>query len=250
MAAIVDGRRGEGGGGDDGGCGVDGGNDDAGSGGGGIDSDGEDNSKYQRREYWEKRFAKEESYEWLCGFDHVEKYIHRDIARDQKIIVVGCGNSPFSAAMHAAGYENMVSTDFSPVVIQAMEIRYPMMKWEVADVTNLSQYPDGTFDVVIDKACLDALVVDEGDVWSPNEGTIARMRSAILSIRRVLKPDGQFISIGFQQPHFRERYFSKERLGCSPVFHDIQVFNIDAGLGYFYLRTRPRVGADGCAVSD
>ena len=63
--------------------------------------------------------------------------------------------------------------------------------------------------------------------------------AALLPIRCVLRKDtGRFISIGFQQPHFRLKYLSKDRLGID-AFEDCQVFKIDAGLGYFYTRAKP-----------
>jgi hypothetical protein len=41
------------------------------------------------------------------------------------------------------------------------------MSWRVMDMTALD-FPDGSFDVVIDKAAMDALLTDEGSVWEPN----------------------------------------------------------------------------------
>lgn len=36
------------------------------------------------------------------------------------------------------------------------------MKWEVADMRDLSAYKDASFDVVVDKAGMDALLVSQG----------------------------------------------------------------------------------------
>ena len=46
-----------------------------------------------------------------------------------------------------------------------------------------------------------------------------------------------FISIGFQQPHFRKRYLipQKNKYGRE---QDIETFEIDVGMGYFYTRCK------------
>lgn len=205
------------------------------------DSDG-DNSRYERQEYWDNRFEKEDQYEWLCNFDHVSQHFEHEFplgsAAMSRILVLGCGNSPFSAELHDAGYHNIVSCDFSTVVIQKMRHKYgkthSKLKWEVADVRVLENvFEENSFDIVVDKACLDALVCNEGDPWSPNEETLVNVTSALNSIVHVLKPSGTFISIGFQQPHFRKRYLKREgqNFGWEA---NVDVKNIPAGLGYFW----------------
>lgn len=49
------------------------------------------------------------------------------------------------------------------------------MSWRVMDMTALD-FPDGSFDVVIDKAAMDALLTDEGSVWEPNAEVCSRSR--------------------------------------------------------------------------
>jgi hypothetical protein len=44
------------------------------------------------------------------------------------------------------------------------------MRWLTMDMLDMS-FDDSSFDVVIDKATMDALMVDEGDVWNPNIGS-------------------------------------------------------------------------------
>jgi hypothetical protein len=41
------------------------------------------------------------------------------------------------------------------------------MHWEVMDMTALT-FDDSSFDAVIDKAAMDALMCDEQDVWNPS----------------------------------------------------------------------------------
>ena len=62
-----------------------------------------------------------------------------------------------------------------------------------------------SFDVVVDKAAMDALMCDEGDVWSPSEAAIEQAAAMCSGITSVLVPRGTFLQISFAQPHFRKR---------------------------------------------
>ena len=86
-----------------------------------------------------------------------------------KILVIGCGNSTFSSDLYDSGYTNIVNIDFSEVCINNMikkhGIKRPFMKWLVMDMTDMAAFENESFDVVIDKATMDALMVDEGDAF-------------------------------------------------------------------------------------
>ena len=56
----------------------------------------------------------------------------------------------------------VTSIDFSEVVIQEMQSRHPEMEWELMDMTQMS-YPGGSFDAVVDKGSLDALMSEDSD---------------------------------------------------------------------------------------
>jgi ribosome biogenesis GTPase A/SAM-dependent methyltransferase len=199
------------------------------------------NSRYREEGYWDRRFKTESEYEWLCGFHDVAEMLMRDVRREQSIMILGCGNSPFSAQLADAGFSNITSVDYSATVVKNMREKYavthPGLKWEKSDVRDLHEFDDRTFDVVVDKACFDALVCDEGDPWHPNERTVADMTAAVRATSRVLKNTGTFISIGFQQPHFRKRYLKLES-DCFGWENNMQTFPIDVGLGYFYTRCK------------
>ena len=83
--------------------------------------------------------------------------------------MVGCGNSRFSAELHAAGWADVTSSDFSEVCIEAMREKHrgsgPGLTWVVADMLRLEEsFPEGEFDFVLDKAAMDALMCDEGEL--------------------------------------------------------------------------------------
>eukprot|EP00620_Florenciella_sp_RCC1587_P018131 CAMPEP_0182574976 /NCGR_PEP_ID=MMETSP1324-20130603/28178_1 /TAXON_ID=236786 /ORGANISM="Florenciella sp., Strain RCC1587" /LENGTH=181 /DNA_ID=CAMNT_0024790475 /DNA_START=33 /DNA_END=574 /DNA_ORIENTATION=- len=127
-----------------------------------------------------------------------------------RILVVGCGNSPFTAALYDDGFKNVTSIDFSPTVIKAMAARHaearPELKWLTMDMLDL-KFDDESFDVVIDKAAMDALMTDEGSVWDPAQATRDAADAMCRESSRVLvKGGGVFICVSFAQPHFRIKY--------------------------------------------
>ena len=50
-----------------------------------------------------------------------------------------------------------------------MKRKYPHLNYEVMDMTKLD-YCDDSFDLVIEKATLDALLVGEKSPWHPSDG--------------------------------------------------------------------------------
>lgn len=83
------------------------------------------------------------------------------------------------------------------------------MTWVIADMTELEHIFDPeSFDVVIDKAAMDALMCDEGDVWSPEPHIMKSAEKMCDAICHVLTKTGYFLQISFSQPHFRRQYLA------------------------------------------
>jgi SAM-dependent methyltransferase len=192
-----------------------------------------ENREYKTVEYWDGRFENEAAYEWLCGFSGVGALLMPFLSvAAPRVLVVGCGNSSFSEELARSvgapeSGARVVSIDFSATVIEAMRRRSPQLEWEVMDMTALT-FPDASFDLVIDKAAMDALVTDEGDPWDPNAETRASCAAMVSSVQRVLRPGGRFLMISFQQPHFRKRYLTH------PALSPPKVQGIEVGMGYFF----------------
>lgn len=118
------------------------------------------------------------------------------------MLVVGCGNSELSAQLYDAGYHNILSTDYSPTVLAAMQKRYasthPALRWQIMDMTALT-YDDASFDAVVDKGALDALMAEP----TPE---VERDACAMLQcIARVLKPGGVYLCISLAERHICQR---------------------------------------------
>ena len=65
-------------------------------------------------------------------------------------------------------------------------------------------YPDESFDVVIDKGTLDAIICGDEATCFPDK--------VLLEVNRVLKKDGVYICITFGMPENRMDYFQKAPL--------------------------------------
>ena len=52
---------------------------------------------------------------------------------------------------------------------------------------------------------MDALMVDKGDPWNPDPGTIERAHRMCSEVSRVLAPGGVFVQLSFEQEHFRKK---------------------------------------------
>ena len=154
------------------------------------------NDQFGKQEYWDGRFEEEEQYDWLLTFDQVAAQLLpllKPYGQTARILMVGCGNSTFSADLYDAGYRNIVNLDYSGVVIARMHAQHsaarPGMTWLEGDMTNLAaSFPPGTlFDVIIDKAALDALMVDEKSVWSPADSVVMGADATCLGVRDLLR---------------------------------------------------------------
>jgi hypothetical protein len=94
--------------------------------------------------------------------------------------------------------------------MRTRNVSRPEMTWLEMDMLQLT-FDDNFFDVVIDKATMDALMVDEGDVWNPNQSVIDSVDIMCHNMSRVLCNQGYFIQISFSQHHFRSKYLMGQR---------------------------------------
>jgi len=107
------------------------------------------------------------------------------------------------------GYHNIYNIDISSVVIEQMSERNSErthMKYEVMDVCDL-KYPDGFFDMAVDKSTIDALLC--GDNAYIN---VARMMK---EVQRVVKPNGYYVAISYGKPESRAFHFERDHLSLT-----------------------------------
>lgn len=101
------------------------------------------------------------------------KFPDRDQAR---VLILGCGNSSFGADMLRDGWTGpIVNVDFSSTVIEQMERKYgnhfyqhlgtkvaAKMEFLCADITQPLEFDDGSFDLIVCKGALDAVLCSDG----------------------------------------------------------------------------------------
>mgnify|MGYP006416485081 CR=1 FL=1 len=122
-----------------------------------------------------------------------------------------------SQAIYDTFSKNVTNIDFSEVVIQKMARKHPHMEWKVMDVLNMSDFPNDTFDIVVDKGAQDAVLAEKMDSFSPPPRIVDRALRMNLEVCRILKPGGKYLQISFGQPHFRKVFFSNGQLDWAQV---------------------------------
>jgi len=154
--------------------------------------------------YWDKRYAHEPGpFDWYQSYSAMAPLINLYLPRSHRhhrILVVGCGNSAFSEGMVDDGYEEVISIDISSVVIEAMQKKHsdrPQLTYMKMDVRDMSAFPTGSFDAVIDKGTLDSLLC--GHNSQLNAGKMLE------EVWRVLKDKGVYILITYGAPTYRLR---------------------------------------------
>lgn len=103
----------------------------------------------------------------------------------------GCGNSSMSADMYSAGYHSITNVDYSSVCISTMRARHsdcPGMTWHEMDIRQLS-FPDASFDIILEKATLDAIMVEEKSPWELSAQTACFIQKALTEVRYCSKND-------------------------------------------------------------
>lgn len=102
------------------------------------------------------------------------------------------------------GYTSITNIDISRVCVDQMLERYrdkPTLQWQQMNCCSLD-FPDETFDVVLDKGTLDSVLCGEGST-----ANVAKMCG---EVSRVLKPTGCFFIVSYGVPDNRLNYLEKE----------------------------------------
>lgn len=183
---------------------------------------------FTSKENWDKFFTirgSDDSFEWYAEWPQLETPLlsllrsstsSSESESTLQILIPGCGNSRLSEHLYDAGFHGITNIDFSKVVISDMLRRNirgrPDMRWRVMDMTQM-QIADGTFDVVLDKGGLDALMEPE---FGPNLGN-----QYLSEVKRVLKSGGKFICLTLAESHVLGLLFPKFRFGWEMTLHCI-----------------------------
>lgn len=124
-----------------------------------------ESAEMNKAEYWDRRYQSAEDQppqEWHLGYNDLEDYLKADVyphwPTDAKIMHPGAGSSHLPLEMRKkGGYTNITCAEFSPSVIAQMQPLDPEIRWVECDVREMNGFASESYDVVFDKACLEAL---------------------------------------------------------------------------------------------
>lgn len=178
----------------------------------------ERNADYGRAEYWDQRYSREEQYDWLGDYKHFGRALDTILQKHHQsdsILHLGCGNSSLSSDLQKAGWRHVTNIDISTVVLHNMKQQQQQQQHHTflaVDMTNMP-FRDHSFDIVIEKATLDSLLVTSKSPWDLTTPECQLVRQSLGEIKRVLRRGGTFVSITFSQPHFRVPLLATTHLG-------------------------------------
>lgn len=185
-------------------------------------------TQFQLKDYWEKFFQKRKSpFEWYGEYLDLCHILHKYIKTNNKILVVGCGNSKLSEDLYDVGFQSIDNIDISEVVIKQMSSRNkskrPLMTYQVADILHMSSCGQAVYDCVIDKGTLDAICVNKEQL------TLEKVDRMFSEIKRVLKPNGRYLCVSLCQEHVVDQLLSNHSNGWIARGHVIR--NVGEAVG-------------------
>jgi EEF1A lysine methyltransferase 4 len=157
---------------------------------------------YGELSYWNDLYStnKRKDYDWYLTLDELRESLLKAMITgkdraDVKILIVGCGDSMLAQDLCKENYKNIINVDNSTVVIDKMKQKYADFQYKVDDVTKLS-FDKGSFDVVIDKGCMDSIMCKNLEL----------SKKMVSEVNRVLVDSGIFIEITYGTPETRMQY--------------------------------------------
>jgi len=132
--------------------------------------------------------------EWLMNYEYFKKQRWHRYLRGGKVLELGCGNSLFMSDAYDDGIQDVTCTDIDAGVIEEMrkfnqDLR-PQMKYMQSDVRKMRGIPSKSFDIVVDKSTMDALLCAGKAMTTRASG----------EIHRILKDAGLYLCISFAHP--------------------------------------------------
>ena len=163
------------------------------------------------------------TFDWIFEFGRIASFfdsqyigiVNRSISR---ILVAGCGTSKLSAQLADMGFGDVVSVDNDADCIAHMSELHrndSRMQWFVHDLVEpqntISSFHgiDGSFDMIVDKGTLDAILV---------EGSIHTM---LYEIHRLIRMGGCYVVFSINAEQLLAPLLSMESLGFQVTCHEI-----------------------------
>ena len=165
-------------------------------------------SDYSSIKYWDSRYLNEhmEIFEWYQTYDTLKEKIIDYLKPEDEILNIGCGTSKLAEDLYIEEITNVTNIDFSENAIKIMEDRYKeqnvKMIYKKMDVTEMSEFPNNSFNIVFDKALLDTVLCAEN--------ALPIVDKMINEIYRVLVNQGYYIIISNGSEDKRKNLFKSD----------------------------------------
>ncbi|EFJ43782.1 hypothetical protein VOLCADRAFT_65458, partial [Volvox carteri f. nagariensis] len=156
-------------------------------------------------DYWDERYSREPAaFDWYQGFNGLQSILHQAFPLHTTLLQVGVGSSRLQEDMARAGWRLIINIDYSRVVINHMADLHKgvrALEYRVADARHMPEFTDCSFEGVIDKGTLDAILCGERG---------AQDATAMLAeCFRVLKPGFAFMLVTYGDPASRLPYLEE-----------------------------------------
>ena len=199
---------------------------------------GKSGTQLQTSLLWNNIYKKSSGdYEWGCTPDQFLAYDYRSngfsmyasvndtLPADCSVLMIGAGASLLGEALYDQGYQPVVQTDFSEVIVERRKETtsrdaYPNMNWECVDarfpLTSLLKYVHDAscpgvdkqhFGAVVDKGLIDGLYLAGGS-------SMDDIGKVVSNVAEVLAPErGVFVTLSYSAPSIispllKNKYFS------------------------------------------
>lgn len=172
---------------------------------------------YGAATYWDARYSSGspastdgggEFFDWYQTYSALRPLLRARVPASSRVLMLGGGNSLMSEDMAKDGYEHIANIDISSVVIEQMREKHkeiPQLTYMQMDVRDMSFFGDKSFDCVIDKGTLDAMMCADD---APHGAS-----KMLEEVTRLLTPHGIYLLITYGAP--KERVPLLKQSGCS-----------------------------------
>jgi SAM-dependent methyltransferase len=147
-------------------------------------------------EFWDAAHragsASRECYGAFDAFTQVlDLYMHRGAGTGaERVLQLGCGTSSLAEGLWRKGWTQVTSVDWSAAAVEKCRERDRYMHgldYLCLDASDMSVFPDASFDYVVEKGCLDTIFC--------SLGCLRKVARTLAEVARVLRPGGYFISL-------------------------------------------------------
>ncbi|XP_037469645.1 EEF1A lysine methyltransferase 4-like isoform X3 [Triticum dicoccoides] len=148
--------------------------------------------------YWDARYSSPSTggkggggggfFDWYQSYSALRPLLRACVPTSSQVLMLGCGNSLLSEDMVKDGYQNIVNIDISSVVIEQMKEKHTdiaQLTYMQLDVRDMSFFGDGSFDCIIDKGTLDAMMCGDD---APHGAY-----KMLAEVARLMRPGGIYI---------------------------------------------------------